>query len=113
MRGKHGAEPPLGDVHFGLGLGPPHTNTSNDDSLPDSVQAWVWAESCLVRGFSPTQGRQGSRVLVGFPVNGVFFTYVSELSDSTNRETLHHSFFVCRSHCFLDEAEIQLFFSQQ
>lgn len=57
---------PLGDGHFGVGLGPPHTFTGNDDSLPDSDQVWVWAESCLVRGISPTQGRQGSRVLWGF-----------------------------------------------
>lgn len=88
MRGKHEAEPPLGDRHFGLGLGPPHTFTGNDDSLPDSAQEWVWAESCLVRGISPTQGKQSSRVLVGFSVNGVFLTHVSVSSDSNQQRNV-------------------------
>lgn len=73
---------PLADGHCGLGLGPPHTFTGNDDPLPDIAQVWVWAESCLVRGISPTQGRQSSRVLVEFSVNGVFLTHVSVSSDS-------------------------------
>lgn len=81
-------------MRFGLGLGPPYTLTSNDVSLPDCAQVWVWAENCLVRGFSPTQGRQGSMVHMGFPVSGVFLTPVSVLNYSHQQKNMA-SFFFC------------------
>lgn len=110
---KHGVEPSLGDTHFRLGLGTPHTFTRSDGSLPDNAQVWVWAESWLVRGISPTQSRQGSMAHVGFPVSGVCLTHFSVLDYSNPTEKQAIILLLCRSHCFLDEAEIQLFFLQQ
>lgn len=52
---ENGAEPSLGNMHFGLGLGTHHILTSNDVFLPDSTQEWVWVEIWLVKGISLTQ----------------------------------------------------------